>query len=561
VAWLVAAAGIVAVACGGKTGLLKADSDAGAGDAGPGLTVDCGRSVQYTSPSRPITLEATFRSDAPMASAGWELLERPYGSSATISPTIGATTTLVPDQVGSHALRFTASDRAGNTASCEVTVESIVGPPAAMCPEDPISTPPNVPVRVEGGGYDDVAVVGYRWEIHQLANDAAIASLDPRDEPVTTFAADTPGRYQLQLTVFDGDGSSDACLADIEVAPPPVVTCPEGPLYVPTRQQAELTATADRGIGSLTYRWEVVQRPTNTSATPTPNNAGTTHFTPDRQGEYVLEFTAQDEYGQSASCDVLVVGTPTPPTVTCPAQVETVPLSATTVTATAVDDGTVIDYTWTLVDGPQGSAAGPPTETAANSVQFTPDIAGTYHVRVIAFDNDGQTGECTTTVLALATEGLRVELFWDSAPDMDLHLLSPQATYWFSNLDCYFGNCVGRNGLTWYSASAANPHLDLDDTTSYGPENINIDAPEPGVYRVGVHAWQGHSYSVNVRVYCGGSTTVPMAEFGPVELPYGYLWRVADVNITATGCSLTPLDINGGPNIDSDDPRNGGSPR
>jgi hypothetical protein len=249
-----------------------------------------------------------------------------------------------------------------------------------------------------------------------------------------------------------------------------------------------------------------------------------------------------------------VVGTPTAPTAICPAQLDTVPLTSTSITGSGEDDGQIVSYQWSLVSTPTGSATTAPSPSTGTTTSLLPDIAGTYRVQLLVTDNDGMTGTCTTDVRALNTEGLRVELFWDSAPDMDLHLLHPSATTWSTDLDCHWRNCKQTSvpdGLPWFTpATYDNPRLDLDDVTSYGPENINILQPAAGVYRVGVHSYNGDSQSVNVRVYCGGSTTDPIAEFGPVALPAGHLWRVVDIEIVPTGCNLLSLtNSDGSPNI------------
>src|SRR5690606_29907608 len=118
---------------------------------------------------------------------------------------------------------------------------------------------------------------------------------------------------------------------------------------------------------------------------------------------------------------------------------------------------------------------------------YTPDIAGDYTLRLRVQDDSGHLAECTTIVRAVATEGLRVEIFWDTnGTDMDTHLLHPNARTWNSNLDCYYGNCIG--GLSWSDPGRADdPSLDIDDVDGFGPENINIMTPAAGTYRVGVH--------------------------------------------------------------------------
>ena len=45
------------------------------------------------------------------------------------------------------------------------------------------------------------------------------------------------------------------------------------------------------------------------------------------------------------------------------------------------------------------------------------------------------------------------------------------------------------------SGSADDPYLDLDDIWGTGPENINIAAPYPDLYHVGVHDHPFNAYT------------------------------------------------------------------
>ncbi|MEO0323946.1 MAG: FAD-dependent oxidoreductase, partial [Myxococcota bacterium] len=175
------------------------------------------------------------------------------------------------------------------------------------------------------------------------------------------------------------------------------------------------------------------------------------------------------------------------------------------------------------------------------STTFRPDIAGTYELELRVDDDDGLSATCTATVLAIATEGLRVEIFWDSNADMDTHLLNPEATRWFNGDDCYYANCDGGDVLNWGDPDRTDddPSLDIDDTDGFGPENINIDEPAFGTYRVGVHAF-ARSGNVTVNVYCGGRAE-PDETFGPRALSNNRFWRVADVTL-GRACTIESID-------------------
>src|SRR5690606_38441388 len=204
------------------------------------------------------------------------------------------------------------------------------------------------------------------------------------------------------------------------------VTCDEATVSAPTRRPVTLRARATDDVGIASRRWEVIERPPMSTASPAPVNAESTTITPDRRGRYRLRFTATDVEGASESCKVTLEATPTPPEVTCPAVLEGRALAALDLAASGVDDGRIVRWSWRVDARPPGSAAAAPVPGDRPMARFTPDIAGVYSLTVTATDDDGMTGTCTTRVNAVNIDGLRVEMFWDTPNgDIDLHLLNP----------------------------------------------------------------------------------------------------------------------------------------
>ncbi|MCS6798664.1 MAG: hypothetical protein NZ898_09050 [Myxococcota bacterium] len=523
-------------------------------------SVECGEETRYTAPHRPLFLEATVVSASPVVSESWRVLEQPPGSTALLDPVMGRTTTLRVDMLGMYVVEFTATDALGRTASCRVRVEAIAGPPVVVCPGGELATPVGVPLEIAGEAFDDEGPVEVRWRVLESPSGARF-TLEPLDAPITRFRAETPGRYRLELTATDVGGATASCTVSILVTGPPVLMCPTETLVVPTRRPVTLRATAVDDVGIASARWTVVRRPAGSRAEPMPPDATTTRLTPDRAGDYLLELVVTDVEGMSSRCTVLVRATPTGPDAMCPPPVETRPLETVTLRGSGVDDGRIVSYRWRLVSSPMGSRAMPPSPADMASTRFTPDIAGEYLLELTVTDDAGNEARCTVPVRALVTEGIRIEMFWDRPrTDMDLHLLRPGARAWFDDLDdCYYANCVG-GGLPWGGPGTADdPRLDIDDVDGFGPENINIDRPAPGTYRVGVHAFRddGVVNRVTVRVYCGRPDGTPERTFGPVSLGGGAgdrpLWKVADVQIGAAGgCTVTDLSRGGRPWIVSE---------
>ena len=154
------------------------------------------------------------------------------------------------------------------------------------------------------------------------------------------------------------------------------------------------------------------------------------------------------------------------------------------------------------------------------------------------------------TVTALS-HGLRVELTWDGAGDMDLHLHDGNHTPWFdmgNSDDCYYANLSpGWGGV-----------LDFDNTSGNGPENIRVDTPVTGMsYTIAVHYYAAHTTSNNgrvatVQIFCGTTAgTTPTATYtsrgmngsSAGDCTNNDFWRVARVTFTSpTACTITPVN-------------------
>lgn len=114
-----------------------------------------------------------------------------------------------------------------------------------------------------------------------------------------------------------------------------------------------------------------------------------------------------------------------------------------------------------------------------------------------------------------ANDGIiTVTLTWGAQPDVDLHTYEP------NGLHVYYSNRQGRSG-----------YLDLDDTTSYGPEHyyVSCSTLEAGTYRIGVNYFSGYgpetalvqvkaglsvrSFTIDLAAARGGS-----GDFSPVSV-------------------------------------------
>jgi hypothetical protein len=184
-------------------------------------------------------------------------------------------------------------------------------------------------------------------------------------------------------------------------------------------------------------------------------------------------------------------------------------------------------------------------------------VSGHYEVKLTVINDIGvASGDTAASRVAFDVSPpaeLHVALTWDDPTnDQDLHVTRVGAAtdlLCSSNNDCYFG----QKQPVWFTSSEAgigpNPRLDIDDTHGSGPENVNIDTPEPATYRVYVHYYAGASADDDglatqntVKIYLNG---VLRGEFDRTLQQRGDLWAVADITWAADGNhTVTPYPSN-----------------
>lgn len=151
----------------------------------------------------------------------------------------------------------------------------------------------------------------------------------------------------------------------------------------------------------------------------------------------------------------------------------------------------------------------------------------------------------TTGSGALSASEFRVVLTWGENPyDLDSHLTGPySATDTTSRFHVYYS-----------STTADVASLDVDDTSSYGPETITVSPPSgsstlrPGVYRYSVHHYSGSetigTSGANVRLILGNGTTYNYTPSSSMTFSGRKdVWTVFELTVGSTGTVyVAPVD-------------------
>jgi len=212
--------------------------------------------------------------------------------------------------------------------------------------------------------------------------------------------------------------------------------------------------------------------------------------------------------------------------------------------------------TGTVVDAQTGSPlAGVTVRVDGTGLSTTTDASGTFSISdvpaagqtlvatlegyvettAIVLVLDGATTETSIGMLALGAGGddVAAVLAWGQDPrDLDLHMSGPDGS--------------GGRFHAYYASRTPVPHvdLDLDDTSSFGPETMTVHPAADGNYVAGdYHVWVHHfagdlsfgQSAATVTLFAGGSQIAQYSvggAFGDSALAY---WLVVNFAVTEAG--------------------------
>jgi len=203
--------------------------------------------------------------------------------------------------------------------------------------------------------------------------------------------------------------------------------------------------------------------------------------------------------------------------------------------------GLIATYRWDVVEYPPGTDVTMFNPGGGDSAlfHFWLPIAGHYDVKLTVWNTSGiQSGDTPESHVefdVIPGSRVHIQLVWDDAlNDQDLHLVYKDKDDRVCNMpwDCFYDN---RTPI-WFaglpSADGPNPSLDIDDMYGLGPENINIDDPLPGTYRIYVHYFGNHASAATtptrntVRIYLNGFQA---GEFRRTLNSFDQVWAVGDI--------------------------------
>ncbi len=270
--------------------------------------------------------------------------------------------------VGMNTVTYTATDAAGNTASCSFTITVIDNNPPA------ISCPANITVNAAAGTC--AQVVTYTPPV---GTDNCSGVTTARTAGLASGATFPVGVNTVTYTATDAAGNTASCSFTITVVDniPPAISCP-----------ANITVNAAAGTCGQAVTYTAPVGTDNCSGVTTARTAGLASGATFPVGVNTVTYTATDAAGNTASCSfIITVVDNIPPAISCPANI--------TVNAAAGTCGQAVTYT-----APVGTdnCSGVTTARTAGLASGATFPVGMNTVTYTATDAAGNTASCSFTI-------------------------------------------------------------------------------------------------------------------------------------------------------------------
>jgi len=485
-------------------------------DAGGDLTVAVGE---------PVELDGTGSSDpdGDPLTYSWVLVDAPGGITSSITDSTSAVATLIPEAPGLYTVELTVSDgedscATGIVISAEVVVEN--DPPLCRLSADSIvEVGQEASMDASASSDPDGDTLSYSWALIS-SPEGASSSFSDAAGIATTWSADTPGAYQIQLEVSDGiDSCSEVFEIDVTETSNNPPECDAGSdLTAELGEEVELdaSATTDPDGDSMTFQWRIFERPEGSTATLSDLTLKVARFTADVAGDYIIRFNADD--GTDTCQDEMVLTVTDASTNTPPSADAGAPISLCTADTVSLDgsgssdaDGDGLTYSWSLISVPSGSSLTDADIGSASSAlaSFTPDATGTYVAELTV--DDGIASDTDSVTVSIDGDDSVLMLHLDetsgsSAADGSPSGLDGTLTGGTWSGGRFFG-ALGFDGSTWVTVPD-DDRLDITDdfTIDWWMRTDDIDSTWQAVLTKGT----SYNYSIwtyQDEVYFYGVTT------------------------------------------------------
>ena len=372
-------------------------------NAGPDQSVTAGDLV---------TLDGSASSDPDSDSLTYSwTLNKPAGSTATLSDATAAMPTFTADIAGVYTADLIVNDGIDPSASDSVTITAGPGntaPVANAGPDQSVAAGDTVTLDGSASSDADSNPLSYSWILNRPAG--STASLSDPGAVMPTFVADVDGVYSADLVVNDGTENSPAdsvvITANVGNTAPVANAGPDQSVATGDTVTLDSSASSDADSDPLTYSWSITSKPAGSAASLSDPGAAMPTFTADAAGDYVAQLIVNDGMIDSPADTVVIHtanGNSAPIANAGPDQSVAIDDTVTLDSSASSDaDSDPLTYSWSITSKPAGSTASL-SDPGAAMPTFVADVAGDYVAQLIV--NDGTVGSTADSVVIHAANG------------------------------------------------------------------------------------------------------------------------------------------------------------
>lgn len=285
-------------------------------------------------------------------------------------------------------------------------------------------------------------------------------------------------------------------------------------VYVAQAVTLDGSASTDPDGQSLRYTWSFVSRPAGSSAALSSSSTVRPVFTPDREGEYVVQLVVNDGIVNSAADTVRISTQNSAPVAHAGPDQQTHVGAQVALDGSASSDidGDMLTYAWSVVTAPAGSVA-QIVDPAQALARFTPDLAGEYVIELVV--DDGTVSSAPDSVV-ISTSEQNTAPIASAGADQSAHVGD------VVQLDGSASTDGDGDALTYawtLNARPANSAATLQGANTATPA-LNID--KPGTYAAQLIVSDGKSASAPDTVAISTTNSTPVASIGaPSTVKWG----------------------------------------
>ena len=465
-----------------------------------------------------VTLDGTNSSDAnrDQLTYRWVMMSKPTGSTAALTNPTSAKPTFTADLVGSYVISLIVNDgRVDSTTVATTVTASVVN----AVPVANAGTNQSVilgSVTLDGSASSDANgdAITYKWTLlNKPTNSNAALSSATSAKP--TFTADIAGVYVFSLQVNDGKVDSAVATVSVNASAAnvaPVANAGANQSVVLGTVTLDGSASSDANGDTLTYKWALLSKPTNSNAVLATATSAKPTITVDLAGVYVFSLQVND--GKLDSPVVTTTVTASAANVAPVANtgaIQSVVIGPVTLDGSGSTDANndTLTYKWVLLAKPIGSAAALSSTTSAKPT-FTADLAGVYVASLVVNDGKLNSEVVTTTVTAAVA---------NSAPVANAGAYQNVVTGTTTTLDGSASSDANGDALTYKWIMISKPLTSTAALSSDTAIKPTFVADKAGTYVLSLQVSDGKLSSnlSYVTISAGAANLAPVASAGTAQ--------------------------------------------